>query len=376
MAVNNFNFSILKSINKGGKNLFFSPLSLFYALSMLYEGASGKTREELKNLLASNGDLEKYISTCKETINRLKDSKESGTAVNLANSFWIENGFKVDKKFQRVLRKAYDSQFFQWEKGDLNVIDRINKWVENQTSGKITKLLSREHFKQDTVFVLLNAIYFHDKWKHQFQKENTEFDYFTCSDHQKVKALFMNQTENHRYYEDADFKVLELLYGNESISMVIFLPKNLNKQYDTFDKINTEYFKKALYNVNYEEVKVKLPKFNFTNFLELNELFQFMGLRSAFSPGADFKKICSTDNIYIDDILHKAKIKVEESGTEAAAVTAITGNCMMAAPNLSPGEIKVFEANHPFTFFIVEKEHNTILFSGVISNVKASYKEK
>jgi serpin B len=211
-----------------------------------------------------------------------------------------------------------------------------------------------------TRLVITNAIYFKGTWEREFDKDKTHDEDFWINKDKKVKVKMMTTRGVFNYAEDAKFQVLELPYKGDDIAMLIFLPKDINPNIS----LSIDEFYNLKDNLKEEEIEVFIPKFKMEMGYNLNRPLYNLGIREAFSYDADFSKIDGKKDLFIQNVFHKAFIEVNEEGTEAAAATAV----VVGLKSVSPKEYKIFKANHPFIFFIVDKRTDLILFMGKIVN--------
>ena len=221
--------------------------------------------------------------------------------------------------------------------------------------------------------ILLNAIYFKSNWKYKFDPKKTELLPFTNLNKEKKNVETMyQQFEKIMYYEDEKIKMIELPY-DDNLSMIILLP---SEKYNSIgDYIKKEKEDYTLINNKLKEtekVKLYLPKFKIEYSSSLKESFKKMGMKLAFSDNANLKKLFSdsnlSKNIYIEDILHKTYINVDEEGTEAAGATAV-----IISKRAMGIEMRV---NHSFLYMIKDKRimdingNNMMLFIGIVNNLE------
>jgi serpin B len=229
--------------------------------------------------------------------------------------------------------------------------------VSEHTENKIENLLPPGAVDSLTRLVLTNAIYFHASWLFPFSV--TEENTFTLLDNSKVTAQMMSEVEELRYAEGEGYRAVELPYENRDTSMLIILP-TLN-DFDEFEMtLNAERVSEIVENLEYGNVDLKMPKFEFESSLGLGQMLQEMGMSAAFDPfRADFSGIDDNRDLYITNVLHKAFISVDENGTEAAAATAVIIGTISIPP--PPIEISI---DHPFIFMIRNNSTGAILFLG------------
>jgi serpin B len=236
----------------------------------------------------------------------------------------------------------------------------INQYIEEETNKKIKNLIPKGSISPMTRAVLTNAIYFKGVWLWQFDEKNTTKQNFFIRLNLSVEVPMMNmnpEKAEFNYFEDEKIQVLELPYKGEKVSMVVLLPK---EDFSSFDSSLT------LDNLKEYQAKMKktkldsiaLPKFKLETKYFLRDNLSALGMPTAFSDRADFSKMTGRRDLFINFVIHQAFVEVDEKGTEAAAATAVG---MKLTGIRQP---KIFRADHPFLFFIMEKQTSTILFFG------------
>lgn len=255
----------------------------------------------------------------------------------------------------------------------------MNEWVRNQTRGLIDSILSQPP-SPDTRALLLNAIYFKDKWEHQFDKGKTAKQTFynkgLQSGNEPVSDFMRSFGERWYYKElqigDEPVQVLELPYKNGNRSMLVFLPEKKDGLTSMLSASNfTAAFSHALSSVSNmwrSKVNVFLPKFELTTKYALKSTLRGMGITDIFDPAkVDLSGITEQEKLVVSAVTHKAYVKVDEEGTEAAAVTSIGAMAVMAViPSRPP---IVFRADHPFLFLIRDRVNGLILFMGKVEEL-------
>ena len=350
---------------KGKKgNLFFSPYSISTALAMTYGGARGKTATQMAKTLCFKLDqaqLHPAFAKMEHNINRT--SEKRSIMIWVANSIWPQDKYQFLGNYTKMLENNYRVIITPVNyKGDLKKVRKqINAWVEKRTNEKIKNLILPGHLSKLTRLTLVNAIYFKGNWASQFNKEHTKDAPFWITPKKSIDVPMMFKKAKFGYDERDSLQILELPYKGREISMFVILPfekegldrlqKNL-----TVEKL-TEWTK----HTSTKEVKVYLPKFKVTSQFDLSKTLISMGMVNAFTKnkanfsGMDGKKKW----LYINAVVHKAFVDVNEEGTEAAAATAVAMRAL-ALPEPPP----VVRADHPFLFVIRENSKQTILFIG------------
>lgn len=349
---------------KKKKSFIYSPLSLDVALSMTAEGSAGETRQQFKKILAlPNSEIYKKLNV-----------KHSDYEFVSAQKVWVQQDYPIEAAFEKTLKESYQSAL---EKADFKtksaeVVPVINKWVEEKTKEKIKDLIPANGLNALTRFVLVNAVYFKAKWLSEFDANSTEEADFKVDHSTKIKASMMfKKFHGLKYFESKDFTSVILPYQGDDISFVVFLPKTIGGEFKPNFLKNISKVKDS----DYKEpaVNVYLPKFKTEFSTEVENDLKTVGLTLPFDKAkADFSlmsplvKTAKEENLYISKIFHKAFVEVGEKGTEAAAATAVVMMTMGAA--LPVEKPKEFKADHPFIYFIKQKDQ--ILFAGYFAGNK------
>ncbi len=361
-SINNFTFKTYSVLKDEPGNLFFSPFSISTALSMTAEGAEGKTMEEMRNTL----DLSNNSSANRQGFESLVDSlnaKNASYNLSVADAIWIEKTFSVKQEFSSALSTYYNAlaqqaDFVNNAEGERK---NINNWVAGKTNNKILDLIPQDGVNSLTRLVIANAIYFKGNWAQQFDKNDTQnATFFTPqSGNMSVPMMHLSKSENASYYSDNELKALEMDYQGDNLSMLILLP-NVNHNLSEVEAgLSSARISDIRAQLIRQPVQVWLPRFSMTKSEEMSDVLKELGMKSAFDPNAaDFSRISSTEELYISDVFHKAFINVDETGTEAAAATAVVIGVTAIAP------LPEFRADHPFLFFIMDKRTGAILFMG------------
>jgi serpin B len=368
---NQFAFDLYQQLRSEEGNLFFSPSSISTALAMTYAGAAGETEAEMANTLHFQMPKDQLHDGMQamQAYWTTPDEKR-GIRLNLANRLWGQESYEFLPEFLAVTREKYGAElarlnFAQTE----DARQAINGWVEDQTEDKITELLPVGVLSADTKLVLTNAVYFHDIWSDPFKKDRTKEEDFHLTAADKLKVPMMHRWDEFRYGAVDDLQILELPYGDGTLSMVVLLPKENDGLANLEAKLRFQNLQQWMNSVKHEdEVKVYLPKFKTTSQFQMADTLKAMGMELAFDANAaDFSGMTGGRDLFISAVIHKAFVDVNEEGTEAAAATGIVME-PTAAPFEEPKEPPVFRADHPFVFMIRDNRNGAILFLGRITN--------
>ena len=354
---NDFAFNLFRKA-RGGKNSVMSPLSITYALGMLNNGAAGQTRQEIGDVLGF-GNVDAQNEFCLKMMNELATAgnMDATTKALISNTIFVNQGqgFQLQQDFAHLARHYYQANPQSRNFADGETRGVINQWASDHTEGMIKEVLSEPEFNPQAVSYLLNAIYFKGKWSTPFDKANTKEEPFGGGDN----VPMMHNHASLNYAENDLCQTLTLPYGNGTYQMQVFLPlegKTLNELVASLNGKNWQTRGR-----NYE-VDLKLPRFDTDTELDLRPIMSELGMPSAFDPGkAEFPNFCESDvaeNFYIGKMKQVAKLKLDEQGTEAAAVTVI------GIETTSMPETATFYANRPFLYTISEQSTGLILFMG------------
>jgi serine protease inhibitor len=366
-----FAFRLFRKVREGQEpmangqqpSLVLSPLSITYALGMLNNGATGETQQQINTVLGSVdvGSADVINSFCRKMIDA-SNTLDEKTKVLISDNIYVNSacGFHLLPEFVKAAADYYDAtpetrDFFDGETRDV-----INKWASDHTEGMIKEPLKEDEFNPNTISYLLNALYFKSEWKLSFDQKYTQKTYF---DGEKATAEMMQQYETFMYAKNDVCQSIQLPYGNGAFQMTVFLPRYGK----TIDDLLAKMSGKDWNAMAYEPYIVYLlfPRFETDTDQRLEKIMAALGMPRAFdSENAQFDKFAVNVEmpdvpIYIDMMKQVAKICVNESGTEAAAVTIID-----MKDGADYGQYAEFIADRPFLYVISERSTGTIFFVG------------
>ena len=310
----------------------------------------------------SSSDLNKSV---KKFIDSLNGTSDENNKLLTANRLFVQKSFDILEAFKEGTREFYDAELalVDYITNAENAREEINHWVEQKTNDKIKDLIPPGMLTSDTRLTLVNAIYFKGLWLEQFDKVETSSSSFFVSKNEEIKVNMMYQEADFKYFESQELacQVLEMPYIGRKMSMVIYLPKEINglaelEEQMTYDSLQKSF---SLLNASKKGVEVFLPKFKLTQQFDLNDMLSKMGAEEMFIPGKAKLSGITAEPLFVSKVVHKAFVEVNEEGTEAAAATAIGVN-FMCMPLPKP----VFKADHPFLFLIRHNDSGAVLFLG------------
>jgi len=363
-----FALDLYQALKDKNGNLFYSPYSISLALVMTYAGARGETAQQMADtlhfMLPEDRLHPAFNSLDLELGQRGQGAKgkdEGGFRLNIVNAIWGQRDYHFLATFLDLLAENYGSGLrildFVNEPEESRIT--INEWVSNQTEGRIKDLIPPTLIDSRTRLVLTNAIYFNVAWQYAFDENATKQGPFHLLDGGEVSVPMMKQQEFLAYTEGDGYQAVELPYDGRQLSMVILLPQA--GQFGTFEEsLDAQRVDDILKNLESSQVTLTMPRFEFESSFSLNDSLAAMGMTDAFSGNADFSGMTGSRDLFISDVVHKAFVSVDESGTEAAAATGVV------MPTATP-PVKV-TVNRPFVFLIRDIPTNAILFVGRIVN--------
>ncbi len=361
-AVNQFSYETASSLLSGSdKNLNYSPVSLYLSLALAASGSKGETKEQLLEFLHME-DTGSLRAQC-AGLNRLLTLDNGTSRLKTASSIWMDTSVEWKRPFLEDAAEYFYAEAFALDMGDPETSDALTRWISDETEGTLSPSLP---LGEDTLFMILNTVYFHDQWQEQFRESATKPGNFYLRDGSSVTCDLMSKV-----FPSAPFSKEEG-FTRASLSlkgggrMIFILPdQNVSPQslMDTPEKVR-ELFEGE--DDMQGEVSWKIPKFQFQTSLDLTDTLEELGLLSAFREDADFSPLTDTP-LFLSSILQGTFIEINENGVEASAFTEIalaTG----AAP--SPGDRAEMTLDRPFLYGITDA-NGVLLFAGLVEDPTA-----
>jgi serpin B len=341
---------------------------------MTYAGAGGETEEQMADALhfglPQNRLHPAFNSLDIELAKRGEDAEgkdNEGFRLNVVNAIWGQKDYTFLTGFLDVLAENYGAglRILDFIRAPEESRITINDWVSEQTEGKIEDLIPQGLINELTRLVLTNAIYFNAAWAFPFSEEATSDGAFHLLNGDEVIVPMMRQTESLGYAKGDNYQAVELPYDGNELSMVILLPQS--SEFDTFEStLDFQKLQAIIDNLQYREVVLIMPKFEFESSFALKDTLSDMGMPVAFSGSADFSGMTGNRDLFIADVVHKAFVSVDEAGTEAAAATAVVMELTAI-----PEEPVTVNIDRPFIFLIRDIETGALLFIGRVLNPSA-----
>lgn len=365
-----FAFDLYQHLSPAPGNFFCSPYSISTAMAMAYAGARNETEAQLASVLHFRLPQNELHPTLK-ALGDMLDSRgwnasmvddDAELQLKIADAAWGQADFDFYQNYLDVLEDYYSSlKRVDFINNSIEAVATVNDWVADQTEDRIQDILRPSDINWETLFILVNAIYFKAQWELEFDEKLTYKGIFNKLDGQTVSTpLMVSGTDNYGYLRGEGYEAVELPYDGERLSMVIVLPDN--GSFKEVENLMNETFAASVFEgLLQKQVKITMPKFTLESEFRLKDALTTMGAPLAFDGiNADFSGIgdISVVPIYLSEVIHKAFVAVDEQGTEATAATVVIG----CGPT-SVGYIEVV-IDRPFIFMIRDIPTNTILFLG------------
>ncbi len=355
-------------------NLALSPISISSALTMTWAGARGETATQMQRVLHAQGEAGQAMDVAGKLLASF-GAADSKVTLRVANRLFGEKTYAFRQAYLDHTAAAFGAPLEGLDFKGAAEPSRahINAWVAKQTQDRIKDLLPAGSLDAQTRLVLTNAIYFLGDWMSPFEKDATGPAPFHATASATSNVPTMNQVEQFRFAATDSVKVLEMPYQGGEVAMTFVLPDAPTGLEAVEKRLSPATLDGWLGALQRERVVVALPKFEIdpAESLSLGDMLQALGMPIAFDRNkADFTGIADppspADRLFISKVFHKAFVKLDEKGTEAAAATAVVMARAGAAPPSKPPA--VFKADHPFLFLLRHVPSGAILFMGRVSD--------
>lgn len=390
---------LLSDADVDDPNVVISPISIALALSMAYNGAGGQTAQAMADAMQLSPLLRDGLSRADVNGANLAllqalhdavelaggggtgdpsagrgtadgasgvDEAEAGVRLNIANSLWHRLDFQLNERFLQDIERFYRAVVEGLDFAQPDSIRRINGWVSRATEGLIPSVV--DQLDDDVVVLLINAVYFKGSWTTPFNKEATRPEPFHLSDGNSIEVPMMRRTGRVAYYENEALQAVRLPYGDdERLAMYLFLPRGSQTVTDLVQHLTREGMSELVPRFAPAHGQVMIPRLDVSYSAKLKGVLSALGMGAAFQGGsADFSPMLpegAPRNVYMNDVIHRSVLKVDEEGTEAAAVTSIEFRVTSM-----PAFDFAFRADRPFVLAIRDDETAALLFVGAIVN--------
>lgn len=353
---------LFDEISEGSEQSMFSPLSLNMALGLIESGAGGTSKTALDNYLGTENYAdfaEEYMKTVREKYNReFNDGSKYKDVFEIANSMWADIKIPFSEEYKNTISKKFDAEVENIDfAAKSKAIKTINDWCSEKTHKMIPEIIN--DYSDDLAAVLINTVYFESGWIDEWYINEENKETFTTPNGKVNIPLMRNSAQ--RYFENSKATAFGERYKN-GLEFIGILPKCEGDF--TLEELDIPSLLKSG-NTNYI-VNAKMPRLNFESSFPLNEPLGAMGLSDIFNANkADFRAMSSDPdyNFYVSAIIQKTKLELDEKGTKAAAVTAIT---MDAGCAIDERETREVYLDRPFAFLIYDSNEDQIVFMGKV----------
>jgi len=354
---NAFGFELLRRMAAADEeaSVVLSPLSASMALGMTLNGADGATYDGMRGALRLDGLSEGEINESYRTLIDLLLDLDATVSTSLANSIWYRPDYTLVQDFTGRVSGAFDAAIRPFPA--VAPADSINRWVQEATGGRIEEI-APDPLPGNVVAYLINAVHFLAGWTRPFDPDETREEPFFLSDGTTAPVQMMFRDDTMSVHVTGEYAAVDLPYGREAYAMTVVVPQGEGTVHDLLAGLDEEAWAALVAGFRTERAAVWLPRFELEWEADLGEALRPMGMEVAFQPGAaDFSRMFVGGGPWIDQVLQKTFIRVDEEGTEAAAVTAVI------MTDSAPPSIR---ADRPFLFVIRERLSGTVLFAGVV----------
>lgn len=367
-----FSLDLFKAVHRAdstAENTFISPLSVSMALGMTMNGTAGNTYSELQNALGFSDLSKEEINKGYKALQYELENADDKVEFQIANSVWSKQGFEVNPAFINSVENYFEAETASLDFADPKTIDIINSWVADKTNDRIQKII--QSISSDDVMFLINAVYFNGPWRYEFDEENTREMDFYINDTDRVAVDMMSQVAEVGYLMNEDVEIIDLPYGDDTFSALFIKPGSEMSTVDELieTKLSQGQLQSWISELNVEQVGYLIPKLKLEYKRQLVPDLFHLGINDLFTEGsADLTELFNdVNNLYVSSVLQKTFLKMNEEGTEAAAVTAVTVTTESAGPSWP-----TIIYDEPYLLLLREKSTGTILFIGKIGNPQES----
>ena len=362
-ADTDFGFALLEQLNSAtpGKNVFFSPFGVSSVLTMVIGGAGGATAQDIDSSLGLGEMTGDQFDAANGLLISSLNNPDPKVDLSVANALWGNLGTTFNSGFQDRSRRFYAAQIGTLDFSVSSASETINAWSKANTHGKIDSLITPADLTASKA-MLADVVYFHGTWQHKFLKESTTPGQFTLEPGHTKTLPMMVQVETFSYLDTPDFQAVSLPYGAGRLSLLIVLPKTGSDLNTWVNALTRDSWEEWIAKMQPTQMNLTLPRFKVNTEANLTQPLTTLGMASVFSQGADFTPM-GLHGSFINSVVHKAVLEVDEDGTVAAAATRIG---FAAGGGGSVPKWTIMKVDHPFFCAIRDSATGTLLFAGVI----------
>ena len=367
-----FGLKLFKMLSNGD-NTVFSPFSLTNCLSLVLMGIRSTSSQELSKAMFGKTIEDKDYESFATQLKALADKclEKNWNAIIWTNLMYSDSKFQVLSQFKQLIQRYFSANIKELDlsHNKCKSVDVINSDIRSATNGKIDKLL--EEVGDQTVMVLVNALYFKGLWKTQFIKQNTITDKFMANGGQQmdVQMMHSSRTMPFGYNQHLKARAVELDYENTNAVMIVLLPDIDSSLQQMRNHLSIESINDLVHSLSRVKVDLWLPRFKIESTYDLVSPLYNIGIKAIFNESGDFSGLSAQKGLYVSQVIQKAIIEVNEEGTEATAA-----NTVVISYGIDLNEkIIEFRANRPFMYLLVTKNEiqkiNSILFIGEVNRL-------
>jgi serpin B len=373
-ADNAFGFRLLNAIQKATPigNVILSPVSAALDLAMVLNGADGQTRDEMQRALSLDGSQLDAVNTANAELIKTIRTPATSVTLSVADSLWVDNRRAILKpEYLKQTQASYDAEMINLDFSSPGAAARINDWASEHTHGKITQIIDR--IDRADLALLLNAVYFKGEWTFKFDPAQTRLHDFNLAGGSVKQLMRMAQSGRFEYFETPAMQAIRLPFGAGDLVMEVLLPSSTSSLAALEAQLTPENWLAWKARFVRRPGSIELPRFELKSTYRLNAALQALGMNRAFhADGAEAAQLTAMfspaagardRNFYISSVLQSVYWKVDEEGSEAAAVTTTTMRATLAARPAEPFRMIV---DRPFFCAIEDGRSGTLLFVGAI----------
>jgi serine protease inhibitor len=371
-ADNAFGFRLLNAVQKTipGRNVVLSPVSAALNLSMVLNGADGQTKQEILAALSLSASEISAINAANARLIKMIRTPANSVTLSVADSLWVNSRrATLLPDYLKRMQASYDAEMADLDFSNPSAAQRINSWAAKETQGKIPKIIDR--IEPAELVLLLNAVYFKGQWTQKFDKAKTQQSGFTLDSGSAKQVARMAQSGRFDYFETPQVQAIRLPFGEGDLVMDVLLPANSSSLGALEAQLTPEHWKNWRAQYSQRSGTIELPRFELKSNYRLNGPLQALGMSRAFDPnGAQLAGMLSSDpgqphpgRLSISSVLQSTYWKVDEEGSEAAAVTTTQIRATAVAQPERPFRMVV---DRPFFCTIEDLRSGALLFVGAI----------
>lgn len=366
---------LYKRLAKTEKGSFvFSPFGVRATLALSAAGAKGETAQELAEGLAAKGGLTPKWHRAFGAVQAqvLCPQGERSRRIEFASGLFLQDGVEVKEAFSAALEQNYASRPFaaDFRDGPADAREDINSWVDGQTRGKISSVVTGKAIDKKTRLVLVSGMTVSDRWSAPFAAKDTRPEAFHVTSEKAKKTAMMHQLETLPLVKADDHQALLLPTERERTSLVVFLPNRIAGLRALESKLSAAMLKDTLKQLKTRSsqalVEVSLPRFRLQKFQNLTNVLMALGIQKPFLTGkANFTGIDGGDQkLFVGAAMQRSSIDVSEGGLEMQGAEPVDP----ARRQAQPERAATFNADHPFLFAVLDNATSELLYLGRVVN--------